>query len=130
MNITQALQKIRGNGFTIELEGDRLAVEPFDRLTHPQLQWLRSHKGEVLTELKAERVTIHVPDFQAANGSTYSFDLTVPKIHIPELRARLSFTLRNGQGGGSVLGAHGVTQNELRQILVDKYGDRLERVDS
>ncbi len=44
------------------------------------------------------------------------------------VRFSLRFALRNGQGG-SVLGGPGTSAEELREILLSKYGSRLASVD-
>lgn len=128
MRIAQAIAKIRQAGFTIEAEAGRIAIEPLSRLSDSQLRWLKSHKAEILAELRSERVVVHVPEFQLQTGQRVSFDMTVPKVHLPALRQSLRFVLKDDQGGGSVIGEPGKTRDELMDILRKKYGDRLATI--
>lgn len=148
MTVATAIKKIRQSGFVIEAEGDNIAIDPFDALPDGQLTWLREHKHAVLDELRAMRETnalleasqagsdiqpangrviVHVPEFTTASGNRVSFDLDVPAANLPLLRKSLRFRLKNGDGG-SLLGAPGKTEGELREILVEKYGQRLESI--
>ena len=128
MTIAQAIEKIRDAGFTIEAEGDRIAIGPFSGLSESQLVWVKERKGEILECLRAERVVVHVPDFTLSTGKRVSFDLDVPIIHLPALRQSLRFELIGDQGGGSILGAPGQSESELRGRLVQKYGPRLATI--
>lgn len=57
-----ALAKIRAAGFTLVLDGYDLVVEPFSELTPPQVLFLKSHKAEIIEELKAgQLVTCYTP---------------------------------------------------------------------
>jgi len=148
MSITTAIERIRQAGFVIEAEGDNIAIDPFDALTDGQLAWLREHKHAVLAELRAmrasdalleagqpgsdiedanDRVIVTVPELTTAAGNRYSFDMSVPRANLPLLRQSLQFRLKSGDGG-SLLGAPGKTEGELREILVEKYGQRLESI--
>lgn len=128
MSTAQAIEKIRQAGFTIEADGDQIAIEPFSALSESQLGWVKGRKAEILEELLAERVIVHVPEFTLSTGKRVSFDLDVSKANIPALRQSLRFELKDNQGGGSILGAPGQTEDELRGRLVQKYGERLESI--
>ena len=128
MSIAQAIEKIRQAGFNIEAEAGRIAIEPLSRLSDSQLHWLKSHKAEILAELRSERVVVHVPDFTLQTGKHVAFDLDVPKANLPALRHSLRFELKDGQGGGAILGKPGASEDELCGVLVRKYGDRLESI--
>lgn len=69
-----------------------------------------------------ERITLQT--------DAYQFDMDVPVEHVAEFSARASvrFRLKGDGGGGSVLGEPGTTEGELREILVEKYRDRLETI--
>lgn len=71
---------------------------------------------------------VHVPEFTAASGNRVSFDLDVPAANLPLPRKSLQFRLKSGQGG-SVLGGPGASAEELREILLSKYTDRLASID-
>lgn len=63
-------------------------------------------------------------------GDDRQFQMDVPTEHLGAFVARASvrFKLKNGQGGGSLLGEFGKSEAELREILVEKYSDRLESI--
>jgi len=65
----------------------------------------------------------HIP-MQAAG---FEFLLGVPAEHAPAVRESLRFQLKNGQGG-SLLGSPGAAAEELRGILLAKYGSRLAAI--
>ena len=52
MSVHSVIAKIRQAGFSIEAEGDCIAIEPFDGLSDDQLDWLRSNKSEILNCLR------------------------------------------------------------------------------
>lgn len=52
-----AISKIRAAGFTLEIDGDGLAVSPFSELTDDQLAYLKAHKAEILEALHQEGTT-------------------------------------------------------------------------
>lgn len=127
MTIQDTLQKIQAAGFSLTLDGNDIVVNPPGRLNDQQRQFLKEHKGEILAELQ-KRIVVHVPEFTLCTGKHVSFDLDVPIIHLPALRQSLRFELIDNQGGGSILGAPGQSNGELRDRLVQKYGDRLESI--
>ena len=147
MSIATAIEKIRQAGFTIEAEGDSIAIEPFDELTDVQVGWLKSNKPDILTALRSEgavldanqagndiepandRALIHVPELHMASGQCVSCDMTVPRANLDKLRVVLKFTLKDNGGGGSLLGSPGTSEGELKEILVEKYGARLASID-
>lgn len=51
-----ALIKVRGSGFSVSLDGDDLIIEPFSRLLPSQLDFLKSHKSQIIDELLAEQI--------------------------------------------------------------------------
>lgn len=145
MNAHAYIQKVRAAGFTLAIEGDRLLVSPIENLTADQRQSLSDHKPEIIAALRSsetlldteggndlapanDRTLIHVPDYETSSGKLYSFDMDVPKANLPALRQSLRFQLIGDQGGGSILGAPGQTELELRDVLGRKYGDRLESI--
>lgn len=71
---TNALDKIKSAGFTLELDGNDLVIEPFSKLSPNQLEFLRSHKAEIIQELKRE---------QAANDKSL-IDCPDNRRHCPE----------------------------------------------
>lgn len=127
MDTIAFIQRIEGAGFSLALIDGNLAIRPASDLNDKQRAFIRSHKAEILAELQ-DRVTIHVPEFELQTGQRVSFDMTVPRANLQALRQTLRFELKDNQGGGSVLGAPGVTQNELRRILDEKYGVRIESI--
>jgi glutamate dehydrogenase/leucine dehydrogenase len=54
--------------------------------------------------------------------------MSAPRANLDRLRAVLKFTLKDGGGGGSLLGSPRTSEEELREILREKYSDRLESI--
>jgi len=127
MTIQDTLQKIQAAGFSLALDGNDIVVNPPGMLNDQQRQYLKEHKGEILAELQ-DRVVVHVPEYTLATGTRISFDFDVPKANLPALRHSLRFELKDGQGGGSILGKPGASVDEVRDVLGRKYGDRLESI--
>lgn len=130
MSVTgDAIKKIREAGFTIEAEGDHIAIEPFSELSESQLVWVKVHKGEILAELKAERVVVHVPEYTLTSGEHVAFDMDLPRANLPALkRTSLQFQLKDNGGGGFAQGWPGESEEALRDSLGRKYGNRLESI--
>jgi TubC N-terminal docking domain len=145
MDASTFIQKVQAAGFTLAIDGDRLLVSPIENITAAQRKSLADYKPEIMAALRSseslldadgghdlapanDRVLIHVPEFTLSTGKRVSFDLDVPKVHLPALRQSLRFELIDNQGGGSILGTPGQTDGELRDRLVQKYGDRLESI--
>lgn len=127
MSIQDTMQKIQAAGFSLTLDGNDIVVTPPGKLSDQQRQYLKEHKGEILAELQ-DRVVVHVPAFTLQTGKRVSFDLDVPKANLPALRHSLRFELKDGQGGGSILGVPGQTEDELMEVLMRKYQDRIARI--
>jgi len=51
-----ALTKIRQAGFTLNMLDDNLSVSPASQLTPAQREFLKTHKAEIIAELRAEQV--------------------------------------------------------------------------
>ncbi len=51
------LEPIQKAGFRLSLEGNKLLVEPFSRLSPRQRQFIRRHKAEIIQELTAANET-------------------------------------------------------------------------
>jgi hypothetical protein len=146
MDASTFIQKVQAAGFTLAIDGDRLLVSPIENLTAAQRKSLADYRPEIMAALRSsetlldadgghdlspandDRVVVHVPEFALSTGKHVSFDLDVPKVHLPALRQSLRFELIDNQGGGSILGTPGQTDGELRDRLVQKYGDRLESI--
>jgi hypothetical protein len=79
-------------------------------------------------EAANDRVLVHVPEYRAQSGKRYSFDLDLPRANLPALRQSLRFELIGDQGGGSILGKPGASADEVRAVLVRKYGTRLASI--
>ena len=196
--IESALQKIHDAGFRLAIKGDSLMVDPGDQLTDQQRTFIRDHKAEILSALRAsvslldseggndlepgndadvlppglvEAATrvcreIHADDDLAVEAmlddlrdqpedwdalaehfesqlpappepgmervrtqaAGFEFDLDLPAEHAPGIRKSVRFMLRDWQGGGSVLGKPGQSEAELREILQQKYADRLATI--
>jgi hypothetical protein len=45
------LEKIKNNGFTIELDGDGFTVTPSEKLTNEQREFLKANKPQIMAEL-------------------------------------------------------------------------------
>lgn len=56
------LSKIVDAGFTLELDGNDLVIEPFSMLTQSQLAFLKTHKAEIITILQLEQEVNDAPD--------------------------------------------------------------------
>ena len=145
MDALDFIQRIEGAGFTVALTDGNLAISPASDLNDKQREFIRSHKDDLVAALRSsetlldseggndlepanDRTTIHVPDFTLQTGKRTSFDLDVPKANIPALRHSLRFELKDGQGGGAILGKPGASIDELCGVLGRKYGDRLESI--
>ena len=63
-----AIKKIIAAGFVLELDGIDLVIEPFSKLTPNQLEFLKSHKAEIIQELKG--YANHAPQQQQAGNDT------------------------------------------------------------
>lgn len=57
----------------------------------------------------------------------HAFEMDVPAGHATAAREALRFQLKNGHGG-SLLGSPGTTAEELRGILLARYGSRLAAI--
>ena len=128
MTIQDTLRKIQAAGFSLTLDGNDIVVNPPGKLNDQQRQFLKEHKGEILAELQ-DRVVVHSPEYTLATGKRVSFDLDVPKANLPALRHSLRFELKDGQGGGSILGKPGASVDEVRAVLLMKYEGRLATID-
>ena len=53
-----ALTKIKEAGFSLTLEGDNFKIIPFSKLTTKQREFLKSHKAEIISDLKAEPLIV------------------------------------------------------------------------
>jgi hypothetical protein len=53
--MSHALSKIKAAGFIVELDGKDLAISPFSKLTKSQVEFLKSHKAEIIAELQQEQ---------------------------------------------------------------------------
>ncbi len=60
-----ALSKIRDAGFDVELNGDSFKITPSSQLTENQRDFLKSHKAEIIGELKSLIVTCYTPNGEA-----------------------------------------------------------------
>jgi hypothetical protein len=142
MNIADTIQKVKEAGFHLAVDGDDIIVTPPGKLSDQQRDYLRAHKPEIISALRAsdseggndlpaandDRITVSVPEFTLSTGQRVSFDLDVPKANLPALRRSLRFELKDGQGGGSILGRPGGTEEHLRDVLVRKYERRLASI--
>lgn len=45
------LEKIKNNGFSIQLDGDNFTVSPKEKLTEQQHEFLRANKSQIMDEL-------------------------------------------------------------------------------
>jgi hypothetical protein len=139
MSITQALLKIEQAGFSLAIDGPDLVINPPGKLSPAQRQYIVDHKAEIMSALlesspagndhppaNDDRVTIHIPEFQLQTGQKVSFNATVPKANLNRMRESVKFNLIDHQGAGSILGEPGKTHEELTEILINKYGNRLQ----
>jgi hypothetical protein len=146
MSIADTIQRIEAAGFHLVADGDDIVVTPAGLMTDLQKDWIRQRKTGILAALRASeslldagggddlppandpRITVHVPEFTLSTGQRVSFDLDVPTANVPTLRQSLRFELKDGQGGGSILGQPGGTEEHLRDVLVRKYRGRLATI--
>ena len=56
-----ALSKIREAGFSVDLNGDSFKITPSSKLTENQRDFLKSHKAEIIGELKSLLVLCYSP---------------------------------------------------------------------
>ena len=64
MNAADILTAVRADGFELMAEGDRIRIEPGDRLTDEALSLIRAHKAELLRLLAANEPTPAGPNFE------------------------------------------------------------------
>jgi hypothetical protein len=57
-----ALLKIEQAGFKVFLDGNNLAISPAKDLTLSQREFLKSHKAEIIQELKTIKVVCFTPN--------------------------------------------------------------------
>lgn len=57
-----ALQKIRSAGFNVALVGDSFQITPASLLTQSQRDFLKSHKAEIVSNLRAETMGLSACD--------------------------------------------------------------------
>lgn len=126
MDAFNFISRIRHAGFRVELVNGNLAISPASNLNDHQRQWIRLHKPELVSALRSPGIVLESGqpgnDIESANDGS---QLTVPGANLGSLRTVIRFQLKNGQGG-SLLGEPGKTEAELRDMLVEKYGARLE----
>jgi hypothetical protein len=53
--MSHALSKVKAAGYSLELDGGDLVIEPFSKLTQTQLMFLKTHKAEIIDELKQQQ---------------------------------------------------------------------------
>ena len=58
-----ALNKIIAAGFTLAMDGNELVIKPFSKLTPNQLDFLKSHKAEIVHELRQQQAVNDRDDF-------------------------------------------------------------------
>jgi hypothetical protein len=143
MNAVAIIEKMQAAGFSLSVDGADLIVQPPGKLTDAQRAFLKAQKARLIDALLEAsqpgnehppandgRVTIHVPDLALSTGQRIACDMTIPKANLPALkRTSLRFTLIDDQGAGSLLGEPGMTEGELREVLAEMYGERLEGVE-
>jgi hypothetical protein len=82
MSVAAVIEKIRQTGFTIDADGDYIAIEPFDELTVQQIEWLRDLKPDILDTLRSPGSVLEASqagsDLEAANDR-------VAMTRVPEL---------------------------------------------
>ncbi len=71
-------------GFSFEIEGENLAVQPASKLTTVQLQFIRQHKAEILDELRHSTYRVNNLDEGVANPSPSSKLNEINPIHLEE----------------------------------------------
>lgn len=59
-----ALSKIREAGFAVSLAGDSFEISPASALTPNQREFLKQHRAEIITELRAETSSLSATDRQ------------------------------------------------------------------
>jgi hypothetical protein len=146
MDASDFITRIEGAGFAVALTDGNLAITPASGLNDKQRDFIRSHKDDLVAALRSsetlldsegghdlapanDRVLIHVPEYQTQSGRRFSFDMNAPKANLPALRQSLRFELKDGQGGGSILGKPGASVDEVRSVLLMKYEGRLATID-
>lgn len=147
MSIAETIQKIEAAGFHLVADGADLIVQPPGKLSEQQRGYLKAHKAEIIAALRSsetlleagqpgddlpaanDRITVHVPEFTLGSGSCVSFDLDLPRANLPGLRQSIRFELKDGQGGGSILGKPGASVDEVRDVLLRKYAGRVATID-
>jgi hypothetical protein len=69
-----ALEKIEKAGFKVFLSGDDLGITHANNLTMQQREFLKSHKAEIVAELKAVIVLCYSPSGLAYEVEASSYD--------------------------------------------------------
>ena len=69
-----ALSKIESAGFSVSLMGESMAISPASNLTQTQKDFLKSHRAEIIAELKSKTLSAayrnKLLDYMAAIGET------------------------------------------------------------
>jgi hypothetical protein len=97
-----ALAKIKNAGFDVVLDGDNFKITPSSQLTITQREFLKAHKAEIVSELKAE--SLPIPETLIRCGDCLNFK---------------SYNA-HGQGSGSCLvgGDYGLWSETLHQCVL------------
>lgn len=53
--MSRALASIKAAGFVVELEGGRLFVSPFSKLAPVQIEFIKTHRAEIIEALRREQ---------------------------------------------------------------------------
>ncbi|MEI6069775.1 MAG: hypothetical protein WCP96_20755 [Methylococcaceae bacterium] len=73
-----ALTKIKSAGFDVSLHGDSFKITPSSSLSMQQREFLKSHKAEILTELKAKNNSVVVICY-SPNGKAFDVEARDPE---------------------------------------------------
>lgn len=75
-----ALAKIREAGFDVALVDDKLSINPASALTPNQREFLKSHKSEIIRELRAETSGLSACDRQKLLAYLAAIDEQYPEM--------------------------------------------------
>lgn len=108
------IMKVRDAGYYIDIAGDQIRIKSNQKLNEIQRNFIRSHKAELLAELRAEQALASVMSMvidKPVTSAVYTYRTTEK----PE--ALLTMVTQ------------GKTLDEARDILDNRYGDKLLSVE-
>jgi hypothetical protein len=70
MNLKVSIDRLKRQGYSLEVVGDSLRVSPSSALNRPQLDYLKRHKAKIIKALNDERKEQRVIAWLSSMGET------------------------------------------------------------